>query len=56
MIKITPEEAIQQTSFPLPNFEVGVARIDVHFPHKFNSVKAPNVQPLTDIIRVHYDL
>ena len=56
MITITPEEAIQQSTFPLPNFGVNVTRIDVHFPHKFNSVKGPNVQSLEDIILVHYDL
>ena len=56
MITITPAQAIQQTTFPLPNSEVAVAKIDVHFPRKFFSIKGPNVQPSMDIIRVHYDL
>ena len=56
MITITPEEAIRPSTFPLPNLGVDVAKIDVHFPRKFFSIKGPNVQPSMDIIRVHYDL
>lgn len=56
---ITPEEAIKQTSFPLPVYGVDIGKIDVHFPHKFNSIKGPNVRPSSrfmDTICVHYDL
>ena len=59
MTMITPEEAIKETYFPLPIFQVDIDKIDVHFPHKFNSIKGPNVRPSSrfkNTIYVHYDL
>ena len=56
---ITPEEAITQSYFPLPIFQVDINKIDVHFPQEFNSINGPNVRPskrFRNIIRIYYDL